>query len=509
MAQQIILVAQLVPKFQGIKICNNYDVLQSIPCSPEYKVVGQILLDHPLSYALTATADVPAEITYIVDMFRDTFKLPVETQGNPFITPVTIRTIESFMQAAGYQGVVDKYSIIPQRHDEDYHSIKDDILLLLKHKKMLLKYNTSWRRRRLIRWLEDEESYTSEFPDSMLNDDDDDSGTRIEPGSHKENPKVIADDDVTKRKDDEKDEDEVKDDDVEKTDNVVKEKDNVEYTNHTLVKTHATGSMETRNEQMQTPIPTPTRSSRNELSSNKKISEELTAPVSPTTATTSKTKTKRGFTSNKTKILLGSIVGMCRRPIRRIQDFNESKDHCLTLKNTPRYGVSVPALHKKPRRIEVAVSRRSQYAAKSPGWLSISANKLNTTYLSFLTNTAYLIQQTDTAYSGHINHRKLIEEAMTGVMTELILRECVEKVQAESSLAKPKIDNNVKIELNNEHLKGLRNNAYNGSEEEDLVDHNAKVLEILDSIKTPNMDTNRLRAHVFLSRLPVLQEIGG
>ncbi|GJQ90244.1 hypothetical protein Tco_0001383 [Tanacetum coccineum] len=32
----------------------------SIPCSPECKIVGQILLDHPLSYALTATADVPA-----------------------------------------------------------------------------------------------------------------------------------------------------------------------------------------------------------------------------------------------------------------------------------------------------------------------------------------------------------------------------------------------------------------------------------------------------------------
>ncbi|GKG30877.1 hypothetical protein Tco_0423365, partial [Tanacetum coccineum] len=30
---------------------------------------------------------------------------------------------------------------------------------------------------------EDEESYASEFADSMLNDDVDDSGTKIEPGS--------------------------------------------------------------------------------------------------------------------------------------------------------------------------------------------------------------------------------------------------------------------------------------------------------------------------------------
>ncbi|GJW42637.1 hypothetical protein Tco_0071436 [Tanacetum coccineum] len=114
MAQQIILVAQRVPKFQGIGRCNNYAMFQSIPCSPECKIVGQILLDHPLSYALTATADVPSmylqqfwktvskvldskdtirfkldtqEIVYTVDMFRDILKLPVETPDNPFVAP--------------------------------------------------------------------------------------------------------------------------------------------------------------------------------------------------------------------------------------------------------------------------------------------------------------------------------------------------------------------------------------------------------------------------------------
>ncbi|GKA60064.1 hypothetical protein Tco_0759377, partial [Tanacetum coccineum] len=57
-AQQVILAAQLVPRFHTIGRCNNYAVLQSIPCFPECKIIGQILLDHPLSYALTATADV-------------------------------------------------------------------------------------------------------------------------------------------------------------------------------------------------------------------------------------------------------------------------------------------------------------------------------------------------------------------------------------------------------------------------------------------------------------------
>ncbi|GJY17216.1 hypothetical protein Tco_0388707 [Tanacetum coccineum] len=88
---------------------------------------------------------------------------------------------------------------------------------------------------------------------------------------------------------------------------------------------------------------------------------------------------------------------------------------------------------------------------------------------------------------------------MTGIMTELILRECMEKAQADydSSLTKPKIDVNVKIKLSKEHLKELRNNAYSGSKEEDEIDHIAKVLEILDSIKIPNVDTDRLRMHVF------------
>nr|GEV63645.1 retrovirus-related Pol polyprotein from transposon TNT 1-94 [Tanacetum cinerariifolium] len=83
MAQQLIPTAQLVPKFHTIRRCNNYTVLQSIPCSLECKIGGEILLDHPLSYALTTTIDVPV-----------------------------------------------KFPKIPKRIEEDYHSIKDDILLV-------------------------------------------------------------------------------------------------------------------------------------------------------------------------------------------------------------------------------------------------------------------------------------------------------------------------------------------------------------------------------------------
>ncbi|GJY29737.1 hypothetical protein Tco_0405504 [Tanacetum coccineum] len=86
-----------------------------------------------------------------MDMFRNTLHLLVETPENPFVAPVNIEIIESFMQSVGYQGVVDKkkdfihyshftkliitdlikkFPSIPPRLEEDYHSIKDDILLV-------------------------------------------------------------------------------------------------------------------------------------------------------------------------------------------------------------------------------------------------------------------------------------------------------------------------------------------------------------------------------------------
>ncbi|GJZ42067.1 hypothetical protein Tco_0588953, partial [Tanacetum coccineum] len=53
------------------------------------------------------------------------------------------------------------------------------------------------------------------------------------------------------------------------------------------------------------------------------------------------------------------------------------------------------------------------------------------------------------------------------------------------------------IELNEEFLMELRSNAYYGMFDEDVVGHIAKVLEILDLIKIPNVDTYRLRMNVF------------
>ncbi|GKF80029.1 hypothetical protein Tco_0235597, partial [Tanacetum coccineum] len=182
---------------------------------------------------------------------------------------------------------------------------------------------------KLVEGDEDEEWYASEFADSVLNDDVNDSGTRLEPRSDKENPEQVDDDDVEiekekndeeikkekkddieiekekkddveieKEKKDEELEKEKKNDNVEERDKVVKEKD---------IFDDVTGSTKIRKEQKQTPILSPTRSPRNVSSSDKTTSEELTATVSPTTATTSKvsstTKRKKQSISFRSKSL--------------------------------------------------------------------------------------------------------------------------------------------------------------------------------------------------------------
>ncbi|GJW77358.1 retrovirus-related pol polyprotein from transposon TNT 1-94 [Tanacetum coccineum] len=104
--QQIIPVDQLVStRYQSIERCNNSAVLQNISCPMKCKIVGQILIDHALSYALTATADVPA--VYIQQFWKT---LPVETHGHPFIKPANMKFIQRFFKIVGYERIFDKVS---------------------------------------------------------------------------------------------------------------------------------------------------------------------------------------------------------------------------------------------------------------------------------------------------------------------------------------------------------------------------------------------------------------
>ncbi|GJZ03624.1 hypothetical protein Tco_0536899 [Tanacetum coccineum] len=69
----------------------------------------------------------------------------------------------------------------------------------------------------------------------------------------------------------------------------------------------------------------------------------------------------------------------------------------------------------------------------------------------------------------------------------------MEKAQTRSSLAIPITNDEMNIELSEEFLKKLRSNAYFITFDEDVVDHIAKVLEMLSLIKIPNVDSHRQR----------------
>ncbi|GJY65227.1 hypothetical protein Tco_0467465 [Tanacetum coccineum] len=145
---------------------------------------------------------------------------------------------------------------------------------------------------KMVEGEEDEESYASEFADSVFQDDNDDSGNRLDPESHKENSKVV-------------------DDDVD--DNVDKEKKND-------VRGKVSDSLETRNEQTQTLIPSPSRSPKTDLSFNKTLFEELIDNVSPTPDTTSKDPSMSQPTSSTNKILQGSVAELSRRKMKDMSD---------------------------------------------------------------------------------------------------------------------------------------------------------------------------------------------
>nr|GEY90266.1 hypothetical protein [Tanacetum cinerariifolium] len=205
MAQQVIPAAQLVPRFHTIRRCNNYTVLQSIPCSPECKIVGQIILDHPLSYALTVTANVL--VVYLQLFWRTVSKLHAPEH--------TIRV--------GYQGVIDKVSAFYTKNlAQPWQTMfKDDIPLVSVYttgnvliRGMLIPDAFLTEEIRATDGFKDPQGKKrkqnvkeSSSPNKSLkitirqqkvvegNKDDDDSQDRLEPKSLKDKPEYVDNDD--------------------------------------------------------------------------------------------------------------------------------------------------------------------------------------------------------------------------------------------------------------------------------------------------------------------------
>ncbi|GJR81850.1 hypothetical protein Tco_0152635 [Tanacetum coccineum] len=77
----------------------------------------------------------------------------------------------------------------------------------------------------------------------------------------------------------------------------------------------------------------------------------------------------------------------------------------------------------------------------------------------------------------------------------------LDKAQAKQNLVEPRTKSNGKFELNKELLKEVRNNAYSGRVEEDVISHIAKFLKILDLIKITNVEPFELWMKAFLISL--------
>ncbi|GJU46698.1 ribonuclease H-like domain-containing protein [Tanacetum coccineum] len=71
----------------------------------------------------------------------------------------------------------------------------------------------------------------------------------------------------------------------------------------------------------------------------------------------------------------------------------------------------------------------------------------------------------------------------------------MEKTQSESYISI--ISNDIKVNLNKEFLEELQKNTYHGWIDEDVIDHIAKVLEIVDLIRVPGTDSHKLRMKIF------------
>ncbi|GJT54803.1 hypothetical protein Tco_0989857 [Tanacetum coccineum] len=80
-------------------------------------------------------------------------------------------------------------------------------------------------------------------------------------------------------------------------------------------------------------------------------------------------------------------------------------------------------------------------------------------------------------------------------MAELISEKYMEKVQTESNLSIT--SNDIIIELNKEFLEELQMNEYHGWIDEDVINHIAMILKMIDSIYILGVDSHQLRMKIF------------
>nr|GEU34992.1 hypothetical protein [Tanacetum cinerariifolium] len=219
------------------------------------------------------------EITYIVDMFCATLKLPMETLEQPFIPLAYLDYIKPFFKILGYQGSLNKgtnrtpratrtpnpVEVVQNRKRKRKQATRETSLPIpslkvrIKQQKPTSKTPFPLKQQNLAaveKQILDEdakklverakESSGTKFVDIVLLSDEDSSDS-LEPKSHNKNPKKNDDDDDDENKDDKKDDDDNDDDD----------NDDDDHDYHALIRTQVMGSSEIRTENMEAPMLSP------------------------------------------------------------------------------------------------------------------------------------------------------------------------------------------------------------------------------------------------------------
>nr|GEV27597.1 hypothetical protein [Tanacetum cinerariifolium] len=262
----------------------DYTAMSSTKAETKYQLTGLFTKALPKERTVSKVPDTEdmikfmldtQQFTYTVDMFRDTLHLPMETPKNPFVALANIHTIEAFLKKVGYQGVVDK--IRETDAFKEYEMVFMKVAVPMNQLQLVVSTQGTHRVTPSAHMsptvAKKRKQITGEFssPRKSVDDDDDD------------------DDDKEREKQDGK-----------------------------------MGSLEVRNEEKQTTIPSPLSSPRKILSSDKKTFQELTDIVSNPTISTSKQSTVKKIISSKYSYLPGAFRMMCRRQGYMIQDMERN-----------------------------------------------------------------------------------------------------------------------------------------------------------------------------------------
>ncbi|GJS46437.1 hypothetical protein Tco_0596558 [Tanacetum coccineum] len=157
-----------------------------------------------------------------------------------------------------------------------------------------------------------------------------------------------------------------------------------------------------------------------------------------------------------------------------------------------RYGVSVPALHQIPRRIQAqyaCMTRSSTKEIFTP--FENSEREFRSSRKLFKTPSLDELSSPKIDLFSDLEENSKEEVAKTMAKT---MEQYMSKNRADygSAVTRPNFDDKDHFELKGQFLKELRDNTFSGSNHEDVNEHIEKVLEIVDLFHIPNITQDQI-----------------